>query len=79
MEQQDARAKLAAKFGENVRLGGKGSIRRKKKVERKGTAADEKKLQGALKRLGVQPIPQFEEVNLFCDDNSVIHFTNPNV
>ena len=43
------------------------------------TVADEKKLGGALKKLGLQPIPGIEEVNLFKDDGDVIHFGAPKV
>merc|ERR1711981_227382 len=42
-------------------------------------ATDDKKLQGTLKRLGVQPIAGIEEVNLFKDDGNVVHFSNPKV
>jgi nascent polypeptide-associated complex subunit beta len=40
---------------------------------------DEKKLGGALKKLGVQTIPGIEEVNLFKDNGEVIHFVQPKV
>lgn len=58
--------------------GGKGTVRRK--IVRKGkpsTAQDDKKLQGALKKLNVQPIPGVEEVNMFREDGNVLHFTAP--
>ena len=35
--------------------------------------------QNTLKRLGVNNIPGIEEVNLFRDDGSVVHFKNPKV
>ena len=38
---------------------------------------DDKKLQGALKKLNVQPIPGVEEVNMFREDGNVLHFTAP--
>lgn len=40
-------------------------------------AQDDKKLQGALKKLNVQPIPGVEEVNMFREDGNVLHFTAP--
>ena len=43
----------------------------------KGGAQDDKKLQGALKKLNVQPIPGVEEVNMFREDGNVLHFTAP--
>lgn len=32
-----------------------------------------------MKKLGVNPIPGIEEVNMIKDDGSVIHFNNPKV
>ena len=61
------------------RMGGKGTPRRKKKAVHKTTATDDKKLQSTLKRLAVSPIPGIEEVNMFRDDGSVLHFANPKV
>merc|ERR1712050_549672 len=60
-----------------VRTGGKGSVRRKKKAIHKTTTTDDKRLQNTLKRLGVNNIPAIEEVNLFKDNGTVIHFNNP--
>jgi nascent polypeptide-associated complex subunit beta len=64
---------------EQVRIGGKGTQRRKKKVVHRAAATDDKKLQGTLKKLGVNTIPGIEEVNLIKDDGNVIHFNNPKV
>ena len=64
---------------EQVRTGGKGSVRRKKKVIHRTAATDDKKLQTSLKKLGVNNIPGIEEVNMIKDDGSVTHFTNPKV
>ncbi|GAB2225327.1 hypothetical protein Droror1_Dr00006119 [Drosera rotundifolia] len=61
-----------------VRTGGKGSVRRKKKAVHKTTTTDDKRLQSTLKRIGVNPIPAIEEVNIFKDD-VVIQFINPKV
>ncbi|KAG9556956.1 hypothetical protein KCU79_g9868, partial [Aureobasidium melanogenum] len=59
--------------------GGKGTPRRKvKKVNRSG-GGDDKKLQAALKKMNVQPIPAIEEVNMFKSDGNVIHFAAPKV
>ncbi|CAN1168766.1 unnamed protein product [Linum perenne] len=44
----------------------------------KSTTTDDKKLQGTLKRIGVNTIPAIEEVNIFKDD-LVIQFVNPKV
>ncbi|GJY55399.1 nascent polypeptide-associated complex subunit beta-like protein [Tanacetum coccineum] len=61
-----------------VRTGGKGSVRRKKKAVHKTNTNDDKRLQSTLKRIGVQAIPQIEEVNIFKDE-TVIQFLNPKV
>eukprot|EP00045_Choanoeca_perplexa_P003893 m.34207 g.34207 ORF g.34207 m.34207 type:complete len:172 (-) comp12280_c1_seq1:142-657(-) len=68
-----------AKLKKQVRIGGKGTPRRKKKVVHKTSATDDKKLLSTLKKLGVNPIPGVEEVNMIKDDGTVIHFQNPNV
>jgi nascent polypeptide-associated complex subunit beta len=72
-------AKLQAQAAAN-RLGGKGTMRRKVVRKTKPSAAqDDKKLQAALKKLNVQPIPGVEEVNMFREDGNVLHFTTPKV
>jgi len=40
-------------------------------------AQDDRKLQTALKKLNVQPIPGVEELNMFREDGNVLHFTAP--
>ncbi|KAI2811351.1 hypothetical protein RDWZM_003814 [Blomia tropicalis] len=68
-----------AKLQSQVRIGGKGTARRKKKVVHRTATTDDKKLQSSLKKLTVNSIPGIEEVNMFKDDGSVIHFNNPKV
>ena len=68
-----------AKLQKNVRIGGKGTVRRKHKAVHKKASAGEQKLQTTLKKLGVNPIGGIEEVNLFQDNGKVIHFQNPKV
>lgn len=65
------------KLQEQVRIGGKGTPRRKKKVVHNTPATDDKKLQSSLKKLSVNTIPGIEEVNIIKNDGSVIHFNNP--
>ncbi len=69
-------AKLQAKAG-SVQTGGKGTVRRKHKTVRKNAVHDDKRLKTTLNRLNVRDIPAIEEVNLFKDDGTVIHFSNP--
>merc|ERR1712121_324028 len=64
---------------DQVRIGGKGSARRKKKVIHRTATTDDKKLQTSLKKLSVNTIPGIEEVNMIKDDGQVIHFNNPKV
>jgi len=71
-------AQKLAQLKAGVRIGGRGSMRRKKKAKRnRNTSTDEKRLTNTLKRLGVQQIPGIEEINMFKEDGGVIHFTSP--
>jgi len=40
-------------------------------------SGEDKKLKAAIKKFGVQPLGDIEEVNMFKDDNTVIHFKRP--
>jgi len=64
---------------DSVRIGGKGTQRRKRKVIHRTATTDDKKLQSNLKKLSVNNIPGIEEVNMIKDDGSVLHFNNPKV
>eukprot|EP00123_Amoebidium_parasiticum_P019301 comp24486_c0_seq1/m.46734 comp24486_c0_seq1/g.46734 ORF comp24486_c0_seq1/g.46734 comp24486_c0_seq1/m.46734 type:complete len:155 (-) comp24486_c0_seq1:484-948(-) len=66
-----------AKLQNDVRIGGKGTPRRKKKVVHKSAGTSDKQLQSAMKRLGINPIPGFDEANFFKEDGNVLHFKNP--
>ncbi|KAL1449815.1 hypothetical protein WDU94_002288 [Cyamophila willieti] len=68
--------KLQQQAGQ-VRIGGKGTPRRKKKVVHTTAATDDKKLQSSLKKLAVNTIPGIEEVNMIKEDGTIIHFNNP--
>lgn len=81
-EMAEARQRMIAKRfgGASTSTGGKGSVRRKKKVASRSSAAQsDQKLGAALKKLGATNIPGIEEVNLFKEDGKVIHFVNPKV
>eukprot|EP00179_Madagascaria_erythrocladioides_P006198 CAMPEP_0198319604 /NCGR_PEP_ID=MMETSP1450-20131203/8715_1 /TAXON_ID=753684 ORGANISM="Madagascaria erythrocladiodes, Strain CCMP3234" /NCGR_SAMPLE_ID=MMETSP1450 /ASSEMBLY_ACC=CAM_ASM_001115 /LENGTH=200 /DNA_ID=CAMNT_0044022997 /DNA_START=128 /DNA_END=730 /DNA_ORIENTATION=- len=75
---QEKLAKLQ-RMAANVRTGGKGTVRRKKKAIHKAAPTDDKRLQSTIKRLGLNTIPGIESVNLFREDGQVINFTNPKV
>eukprot|EP00934_Nitzschia_sp_Nitz4_P000780 Nitzschia sp. Nitz4//scaffold174_size87051//6466//6966//NITZ4_005098-RA/size87051-processed-gene-0.84-mRNA-1//-1//CDS//3329538839//780//frame0 len=81
-EMAEARAKMIAKRfgGASTSTGGKGTVRRKKKVATRSSAAQsDAKLGTALKKLGATNIPGIEEVNFFKEDGKVVHFVNPKV
>ena len=65
------------KMQNQVRIGGKGSMRRKRKTVHKKANNDDKKLQAVLKRFNANAISGIEEVNFFKDDGTIIHFQNP--
>lgn len=70
-------AEKLKKLQAQVRIGGKGTPRRKKKIVHSTPATDDKKLQSSLKKLSVNTIPGIEEVNIIKNDGTVIHFNNP--
>mmetsp|Transcript_35564 Transcript_35564/g.36251 ORF Transcript_35564/g.36251 Transcript_35564/m.36251 type:complete len:173 (+) Transcript_35564:98-616(+) len=76
---EEARARMIAKrFGGNNQgacTGGGGTARRKKKSAHKTANADDKKLGAALKKLGCTNITGIEEVNIFKDNEEIIHFS----
>lgn len=65
--------------GRSARLGGQGTVRRKFKAPSKSSTQDDKRLHTQLKKLNVSAIPAIEEVNLFKEDGTVVHFTKPRV
>ncbi|EPZ36564.1 nascent polypeptide-associated complex subunit beta [Rozella allomycis CSF55] len=67
------------KLKESVRIGGKGTPRRKTKKVSKPAVADDKKLQGALKKLNSQTVAGIEEVNMFQENGKIIHIAAPKV
>merc|ERR1711916_224338 len=67
------------KLQAGVRTGGKGTVRRKKKVVRSGGGNDSKKISETLKRLNVNHLPGCDEATLHRDDGTMIQFTNPKV
>ncbi|XP_013775489.1 transcription factor BTF3 homolog 4-like [Limulus polyphemus] len=72
-------AEKLSKLQAQVRIGGKGTARRKRKVVHRTSTTDDKKLQSSLKKLSVNNIPGIEEVNMIKDDGTVLHFNNPKV
>jgi len=82
MNKEEARkAMIAKRFGGNVAGAGSsaGCTRRKKVAHAKVSSTDDKKITGNLKKMGLQNIPDIDEVNLFKDNGEVIHFVKPKV
>ncbi|UJR28366.1 hypothetical protein I4U23_009609 [Adineta vaga] len=71
--------KELAENAQAIKIGGKGTARRKKKIIHRPANADDKKLQSSLKKLTANNIQGIEEVNMFKDNGEVIHFANPKV
>ena len=72
----EARKKLEEKFG-NLKLGGKGTQRKKKLVVHKSTGVQDKKISAIAKKAQAKNIGETAEINIFKDDNSVLHFKKP--
>ncbi|CAF0867081.1 unnamed protein product [Didymodactylos carnosus] len=76
---KEKKLKKLAENANAIKIGGKGTVRRKKKIIHRPPNADDKKLQGSLKKLAANNIQGIEEVNMFKDNGEVIHFSNPKV
>lgn len=72
------KTELLLKLQDQVRIGGKGTPRRKlKKLPSKTQNSDDKKIQAVSKKLGAQTVFGIEEVNFFMENESIIHFKSP--
>lgn len=74
----EARKKMEEKFG-NLKLGGKGTQKRKKIVVHKSNTQQDKKVTALAKKAGAKNIGETAEINVFKDDNSVLHFKKPKI
>jgi nascent polypeptide-associated complex subunit beta len=70
---------MLEKRAAQVRTGGKGTMRRTTKAPHKSAGTDDKKVQTTLKKLGVTPIGDIEEVQMLRGDGSSLVFKNPKV
>ena len=76
----EARKKLTDKYAStSIRMGGKGTQRRKVKVVHHSTSGSDKQTKEVIKKLQAQPLQELNEVNLFTNDLKVIQFKNPEV
>jgi len=69
---------MAEKFGTSTKLGGKGSQRKGKLVVHRSHAEVDKKISSLIKKTQAKKINDIQEVNIFTDDNNVLHFKKPN-
>mmetsp|Transcript_23064 Transcript_23064/g.92278 ORF Transcript_23064/g.92278 Transcript_23064/m.92278 type:complete len:195 (-) Transcript_23064:1118-1702(-) len=76
---QATRMAKLAKLQASVRMGGKGTMRRKKKATHRTAPTDDRRFQATIKKMGMAQITGIEEVNLFRDDGTVTNFMNPTV
>jgi nascent polypeptide-associated complex subunit beta len=74
----EARKKMEEKFG-NLKLGGKGTQRKKKIVVHKSNTVQDKKISALAKKSGAKNIGETAEINVFRDDNTVLHFKKPKI
>tara|TARA_B110000503_G_C7039460_1_gene367588 strand:+ start:107 stop:466 length:360 start_codon:yes stop_codon:yes gene_type:complete len=54
-----------------------GTQRRTKKVVHHQEVNEDKKLKSTIKKFGMQSLQDIDEVNMFKDDNTVIHLKRP--
>jgi len=78
-QKNEKKLKELAESANAIKIGGKGTARRKKKIIHRPANADDKKLQSSLKKLAANNIQGIEEVNMFKESGEVIHFANPKV
>lgn len=67
---------ILKKRAEQVRTGGKGSVRRTNKAYHK-SSGDDKKIQNVLRRLDVTPFPDIDEAVFYRQDGSCMYFEKP--
>ncbi|RUS31917.1 nascent polypeptide-associated complex subunit beta [Jimgerdemannia flammicorona] len=65
-----------AEFQSQVRIGGKGTPRRKHKHVRKSPTTIKKRLKVTHKKSNV-PLPEVEKVNMLVGDGNIVHFAAP--
>ena len=74
-----ARKEFAKKFG-NTQIGGKGTQKIKHQAKHRGNKVEaDKKVQAVAKKAQAKKINEVSEINIFKDDNTVIHFKKPNI
>ena len=54
-----------------------GTQRRTKKVVHHQEVNEDKKLKSTIKKFGMQPLQDIDEVNMFKEDNTILHMKRP--
>jgi nascent polypeptide-associated complex subunit beta len=54
-----------------------GTQRRTKKVVHHQEVNEDKKLKSTIKKFGMQPLQDIDEVNMFKEDNTIMHLKRP--
>ena len=74
----EARKKMEEKFG-NLKLGGKGSQKKKKLVVHKSQQVQDKRITALAKKSGARNLGEVAEINVFKDDNTILNFKKPKI
>ena len=73
------RKNLEKRFGKINRMGGKGSSRLANKNKKPKQGGDDKNVKGLINKLGAQPLPEIQNINLFTEQGEVIQLEKPEV
>lgn len=74
----EARKKMEEKFG-NLKLGGKGTQKKKKFVTHKTQVVQDKRITALAKKAGARSLGEVTEINVFRDDNTILNFKKPKI
>lgn len=78
LEVDELKLEALRKLGQSLRIGGRGTARRKFKSVRKGAGKmDDVKFQNALRKAGLNPVSEIENVEIYKADGMVWSFKNP--
>merc|ERR1712071_356734 len=77
LSKEEIAKKLAGKAG--MRSKAAGQTRKKKVTQTSSSVSDDKCIQQTLKKFACSSLPGIDEVNMFKEDGTVIHFKNPKV
>merc|ERR1712071_29688 len=77
LSKEEIAKKLAGKAG--MRSKAAGQTRKKKVTQTSSSVSDDKRIQQTLKKFACSSLPGIDEVNMFKEDGTVIHFKNQKV